>query len=74
MLSDDPDFERKAADVIGLYVEPRSMPPSSLSMRRPPFRRSIVWTPCSRSPPVARNGTASSTTSQALTVPLGTCE
>ena len=39
MASDDPDFERKAADIIGLFSTRRSMRPSSASTRRPPFRR-----------------------------------
>ena len=33
MASDDPDFERKAADVIGLYVNPRSTPRCSVSTK-----------------------------------------
>jgi len=34
----DPDFEAKAADVIGLYLNPRRMPRCSASMRRPRFK------------------------------------
>jgi hypothetical protein len=46
MASDDPDFERKAADVIGLYVNP---PKHAAVMRRPRFKPSIASTRCCRS-------------------------
>ncbi len=41
MVSNDPDFETKAADVIGLYLNPRLTPSCSASMRRPRSRRWI---------------------------------
>jgi hypothetical protein len=41
MASDDPDFEAKAADVIGLYLALPSTPPCSASMKRLRFKR---WT------------------------------
>ena len=44
MTSNDPDFEAKAADIIGLYCSCRSMQPCFAWMRRPRFRRSIAWT------------------------------
>ena len=50
MASDDPDFERKAADVIGLYLNPPQHAAGSASMRRPPFRRSIGSIPSCRCP------------------------
>jgi hypothetical protein len=48
MASDDPDFESKAADIIGLYIKPPSMRRCSVSTRRLPFRRWIGWTLCCR--------------------------
>jgi transposase len=39
--SDDPDFERKAADVIGLYVNPPQHAASSPSTRKLRFKRAI---------------------------------
>src|SRR6516164_11490518 len=41
MASNDPDFERKAADIIGLYVTRRRMPRCSASTRRRRSRRLI---------------------------------
>ena len=41
MASDDPDFEAKAADIIGLYLNPPQKLPCSVSMRRSPFRHWI---------------------------------
>lgn len=41
MASTDPLFEQKAADIIGLYMNRRSMRPSSASTRKARFRR---WT------------------------------
>ena len=46
MASDDPDFEAKAADIIGLYLNPPSMRRCFVSMRRLPFR---LWTGSIRS-------------------------
>jgi transposase len=65
MQSDDPDFETKAADVIGLYVHPPIMRPCSPSMRKRRFKRSIASIPCCRCRPVGRSDTASSTTATA---------
>jgi hypothetical protein len=63
ILSDDPDFEPKAADIIGLYLGIHRSTRSCLpSMKR---RRSKLWTasiPCCRSRPDARNAMDSSTT------------
>jgi hypothetical protein len=55
MASNDPDFERKAADIIGLYVNPR-MRRCSAWMRRRRSRRSTARTRCCR--PAGRSGTA----------------
>jgi hypothetical protein len=41
MASNDPDFESNAADIIGLYLHPRSMPPCFASMKRRLFRLRI---------------------------------
>src|SRR6476659_485726 len=41
MASNDPDFEKKAADVIGLYLELPSTRRFSVSTKRPRFKR---WT------------------------------
>ena len=61
LASDDPDFERKAADIIGLYLNRRNTLPYSLSMKRPPFRLWTVWIPFCRFPQDAPSVTASST-------------
>ena len=42
--SHDPDFEAKAADIIGLYLEPPQHAAVFCVDRRPRFRRSIAWT------------------------------
>jgi hypothetical protein len=65
MLSNDPDFEQKAADVLGLYLSRRNTRWSSPSMRRPRFRLSIASTRCCRSRPAEPNAMASSTTDTA---------
>jgi hypothetical protein len=44
LASNDPNFEDKAADIIGLYLTHRNTPPFAASMRRPRFKRSIGWT------------------------------
>ena len=62
MQSDDPDFQTKAADVIGLYVNPPDHAAVSPSTRKPRFKR---WTGSIRScrcRPAARSDTVSSTT------------
>src|SRR6516165_12553148 len=41
MASNDADFESKAVDIIGLYLNLRSLRPFSLWMRKQPFRH---WT------------------------------
>ena len=47
MASDDPDFECKAADIIGLYLDhAASMPLYSAWTRRPRSKRSTDWIPC----------------------------
>ncbi len=54
LVSTDPEFEARTADVIGLYLHP---PPYSASTRRPRFRRSIAKSrccPCRRGVPNAR--------------------
>ena len=43
MASDDPAFESKAADIIGLYLKPPATRPCSAWMKRAPFRLSIGW-------------------------------
>jgi transposase len=43
MASNDPQFEEKAADIIGLYRILRSTLPSSVWMKRQPFRRLTDW-------------------------------
>jgi hypothetical protein len=48
MQSDDPDFEARAADVIGSISIPLTTRPCSLWMRRPRFKRSTASTPCCR--------------------------
>ena len=65
MQSDDPDFEPKAADVIGLYVNPPDHAAVLRSTRRRPFRRWTASTPCCRSRPAAPSGMASSITGMA---------
>ena len=61
MASDDPDFHKKAADVIGLYLKPPPMPRFSVWMRRRRFRRWIGWTPFCRYRPVAPSVTVLNT-------------
>src|SRR5262249_39933144 len=63
MRSNDPDFEARARDVIGLYVAP---PPSfCVSMRKQPFRRWIGWTQSCRWRPDAPSAMGSSTSGMA---------
>jgi transposase len=61
LRSTDPNFEDKAAEIIGLYLDPRSTRRSFASMKRPPFRRSTAAIPSCRCRPAALSGTASST-------------
>ena len=63
--SPDPDFETKAADIIGLYLTP---PPHAVvfaSMRRPRFKRWTAPIPSYRSRPAAPSATGSSTSATA---------
>src|ERR1041385_4981366 len=48
MASNDPQFEEKAADIIGLYISHRSTQPCSAWMRRALSRPSIASTPYCR--------------------------
>ena len=50
LASNDPEFETKAADVIGLYLPPRSMRRGLVWMRRP---RSRPWTVRSQGCPLS---------------------
>src|SRR5450631_2913054 len=61
MASKDPDFERKAADIIGLYLHPPAHAAVSASMKRRTFRPWIVKTRCCRSPRAGRNAMVLST-------------
>ena len=66
MASNDPDFETKAADIIGLYLNPPAHAAVSASMRKRPFRPWIArirYAHCRRGAP---SGTALSTTGMAL--------
>jgi transposase len=60
-MSNDPDFESKAADVTGLYMNPPSVLRSSVSMKRPQFKRWIDEIRSCQCLLDARNGTALST-------------
>jgi transposase len=62
MASNDPEFETKAADIIGLYLEPRSTQPCFAWMRRRPFRLWIASIRCCRFRPGERNGMDSNIT------------
>jgi hypothetical protein len=44
LTSNDPDFETKAADVIGMYLSPPQHPTAILRRRKKLFRRSIAST------------------------------
>jgi hypothetical protein len=44
VLSDDPDFEQKAAKVIGLYLNRPNMQRCLQPTKRRPFKRWIGWT------------------------------
>ena len=60
MASDDPDFGAKAADVIGLYLNPPQPPLSSAWMRSRRFGRWTGWIQCFRCPLAESNVAASS--------------
>ena len=61
MASDDPDFETKAADVIGLYLTPPQHAAVFAWMKRPRFRRWTASIRCSRCRPDDSSGTALNT-------------
>ena len=62
-MANAPDFEAKAADVMGLYLNPPAHAACSVSMRRRlPFRPWIDSIRCCRSRPGASSDTDSSTT------------
>jgi len=63
--SDDPDFEPKAADVIGLYLHPPQHAAVFAADEKTRFRRSIAWTLCCHCPEGAPSATASSTSATA---------
>jgi len=50
MASDDPDFELKTADIIGLYVKPPQHAAVFAWTKRPPSKPSTGSTRCSLSP------------------------
>src|SRR5437867_13080690 len=62
LASDDPDFEAKAADIIGLYLEPPQMRPCSASTKRPRSRHWIGSILCCRYHRGEPNGMVSSIT------------
>jgi hypothetical protein len=49
MASGDPEFESKAGDILGLYLNPPRHAAVFVSTRRPPFKRWISSTQCCRS-------------------------
>lgn len=65
MASNDPDFETKAADTIGLYLNPPSMLPCAVSMRRQRSRSCTGWIRCCHCRQAAPTAMASNTTSTA---------
>jgi len=65
MASDDPQFEQKAAAIIGLYLNRRTMRRYSASMKRARFRRWTDWIDAFRSRRAARKSMASSITGTA---------
>jgi hypothetical protein len=46
ITSDDPQFEKKALDIIALYLDPPTLLLFSASMKRRRFRRWTAWTLC----------------------------
>jgi transposase len=61
LVSNDPEFETKAADVIGLYLNPPQHAADSAWMRKPPSRRLTARIRCCRSRLGASNDTGLST-------------
>ena len=61
MVSDDQEFEEKAADIIGLYLKPPAHAPIfCVERRRAPSKHWIAWIRFCRFLQVALNGMASS--------------
>ena len=60
MASEDPDFERKAADVIGLYLNPPQHAAVFCVDEKTAIQALIVWTRCCRCLLVAPSATGSS--------------
>src|ERR1039458_2194736 len=65
MASNDPEFETKAAEIIGLYLHPPQHAAVFWSMKRLPFKRWIGRIRCCHCPRGARSGTALSITGMA---------
>lgn len=62
MASNDPEFEVKAADIIGLYVHPPQHAAVFVSMRNRPFKPWTAWIRSCRCRRAGPNATALSTT------------
>jgi hypothetical protein len=62
MASNDPEFEEKAADIIGLYLKPPVHAAVFCVTRRAPSRLLIVWIRYCPFLPAAPSGTVSSIT------------
>ena len=65
MTSNEPDFETKAADIIGPYLDPPRHAAVSASTRRPQSRRLTGGTACCRFRRDGSSATASSTSATA---------
>ena len=65
MASNDPDFERKAADIIGLYVNPPAHAAVFCVDEKTAIQVSIARTRSCRCPQAGQSGTALSTTDTA---------
>ena len=75
MASDDPEFERKAADILGLYLHPPQHAAVFCVDENRPFRRWIGSIQSYRCRPVEPSATVSNTIATALCpcMPLWTC-
>jgi len=62
MASDDPEFEEKAADIIGLYLKPPVHAAVFCVDEKSAIQRWIAWTGFCRFLPAGPNDMASSTT------------
>lgn len=71
MASDDPQFEKKATEIIDLYLKPPAMRLFSVSMKRAPFKPLTVLTPC-RSLRGGQNVVDSNTFATALSLAFNT--